>query len=111
MSNFKFGRSFNKGFKIVVVDFDQPLRHFDMSQEMLQRLSQQRARGREEAETRLREATERGLQIHRETIDRLKIEETLYNCIQSESVQRYVEERDELTRRRWDEQKGYQHGF
>jgi len=43
-------------------------------------------------------------------VQRMKQKEE-YDARQRESIQRYVDERDDLTRRRWDEQKGYQHGF
>lgn len=109
MSDFKFGKPYKKyKFTISGELFEHNLR---VSQEMFYRLAEQRQRGREEAESRQRESIERGLQIHRETIAHLKIEKEIYDRLQRESIERYVEERDELTRRRWDEQKGYQHGF
>ena len=107
MNTFKFGHTY-KNELIFAISGDIFEHNLMVTQDMFYRLAEQRQRGREEAEARQRESIERGLRIHMEALE-LKREE--YDRAQRESIKRYVEERDELTRRRWDEQKGYQHGF
>jgi len=110
-NSFKFGKPYRNRLIYVNLDTDLLEHNIVRSQVMFQRLSEQRARDREEAIQRQQESIERGMRVHWEAQARLLKEQEEYKDRQRESIQRYVEERDEETRRRFEELKRYRYGF